>query len=247
MDLTAVIAARGGSTRVKDKNLRPFAGSSLLEVKIEQLKKVPEIERILVTSDSDRLLETAGKHGAAAKKRPAEYCDEKSLPFSEVVKFIASEQVETKYMIWTPCVCPLVSEGYISRGIRLYKKQLEGRMPGEGICTVTPFKEYLINEKGPVNYSIEHFVRSQDLPDWSYIINGFFIAQTMQMFGWGFIYGNNPYTVPIPKEDAIDIDDPIDFEIAEMLYINKQGGGYRLRRTIRPRCTMNIESGVQAA
>lgn len=246
MDLTAVIAVRGGSTRVKDKNIRPFAGSSLLEVKIEQLKKVHEIEKILVTSDSDKLLEIAEKHGVTAKKRPAEYCDEKSLPFNEVVKFIASKQVDTKYMIWTPCVCPLVTEKYISKGIRLYRKQLEGKMSGEGICTVTPFKEYLISEKGPVNYSVEHFVRSQDLPDWSYIINGFFIAQTMQMFDWGVIYGKNPYTVSIPKEDAIDIDDPIDFEIAEMLYISKTGG-YRLRRTIKPYCTTNVESEVQAA
>lgn len=224
MDLTAVIAVRGGSTRVKDKNLRSFAGSSLLEVKIEQLKKVDEIERIMVTSDSDKLLEIAEKHGVIAKKRPIEYCDEKSFPFNEVVKFITSKQVESKYMIWTPCVCPLVSEEYISKGIHLYKKQIEGKLPGEGICTTTPFKEYLLGEKGPVNYSIEHFVRSQDLPDWSYIINGFFIAQTIQMFNWGFIYGNSPYTVCIPKEDAIDIDDPIDFEIAEMLYTRKCRG-----------------------
>ena len=224
MELTAVIAVRGGSTRVKDKNARSFAGDSLLGIKIEQLKKVNDIQEIVVTSDSDRLLEIARLHGVVPKKRPLIYCDEKSVSFNEVVKYIASEQVNTQYMMWAPCVCPLVSDYYMKDGIEIYKKQIAGEIPGEGICTVTPFKEYLVGEEGPINYSVESFVRSQDLPDWHYIINGFFIAQTRQMYDWGFIYGKNPYRYSIPKADAMDIDDPIDFEIAEMLYLRKFGG-----------------------
>ena len=37
MDYTAVIAVRGGTARLKNKNIRPFADSNLLEVKIKQL------------------------------------------------------------------------------------------------------------------------------------------------------------------------------------------------------------------
>lgn len=218
MDLTAVIAVRGGSTRVKDKNLRPFAGDSLLGVKIEQLKNIKEVKTIVVTSDSDKLLKIAENHGVIPKLRPQKYCDEKSVPFNDVVKFISSEQVDTKYMLWAPCVCPLVSEKYIQDGIEVYKKQISGEVTGEGICTVTPFKEYLIDENGPINYTVEHFVKSQDLPNWYYIINGFFIAETRQMYDWGFIYSKNPLIYPIPKKDAIDIDDLTDFEIAEFLY-----------------------------
>ena len=36
MDITIVIPARAGSTRVKNKNFKPFADSSLLEIKIKQ-------------------------------------------------------------------------------------------------------------------------------------------------------------------------------------------------------------------
>lgn len=224
MDLTAVVAVRGGSTRVKNKNMRSFCGDTLLGIKIEQLKNVKEIRKIVVTSDSEELLHIAEVHGAIPKKRPLKYCDEKSTTFNEVVRYISAEQVSTEYMIWTPCVCPLVSEEYFEEGIKLYKKQLEGQISGEGICTVTPFKEYLINEKGPINYSVKNFVRSQDLPNWSYIINGFFIAKRKQMYDWGFIYGNKPYIYPIPKNDAIDIDDITDFEMAEFLYEKKMRG-----------------------
>lgn len=225
MDLTAVIAVRGGSTRVKDKNCRPFAEDSLLGVKIKQLQKVEEIKEIIVTSDSEKLLQIAKDNGAIPKKRPLKFCDEKTVPFNEVVRYIASEQVSTRYIMWTPCVCPLVSEEYMREGIEMYKKQIMGELNGQGICTVTPFKEYLLDETGPVNYKVEEFVRSQDLPDWNYIINGFFIAETNQMIDWGFIYGKNPFLFSIPKNDAIDIDDMTDFEIAEFMFQKRFRGG----------------------
>ena len=88
MSLTAVIPVRGGSTRIKDKNFRPFAGSSLLEVKIEQLKRINGINEILISSDSDVMLEIGRKHGVSTVKRPDEYCDEKSKTFNEVVECI---------------------------------------------------------------------------------------------------------------------------------------------------------------
>ena len=51
-DITAVIPVREGSTRLKNKNVAPFAGTNLLINKINQLKEVKEISRIVVSSDS---------------------------------------------------------------------------------------------------------------------------------------------------------------------------------------------------
>lgn len=54
--ITAVIPVRAGSRRLKNKNVAPFAGTNLLINKIEQLKKVDKINRIVVSSDSDMML-----------------------------------------------------------------------------------------------------------------------------------------------------------------------------------------------
>ncbi|MBQ8693486.1 MAG: hypothetical protein IJ520_10120, partial [Synergistaceae bacterium] len=40
MSIKALVAVRSGSTRVKNKNIRPFAGSNLLEIKLRQLKNL---------------------------------------------------------------------------------------------------------------------------------------------------------------------------------------------------------------
>ena len=218
MKISAVIPVRGGSTRVKNKNIRPFCNSSLLEIKIEELKKIETIDEIIVSSDSEEMLDAARQHGVTARKRPAEFCDEKSRTFNEVVRYIASEEVKSGIMMWVPCVCPLIREKRIREGLKLYADQQNGKIPGNGIVTATLIKEYIYSKNGPVNFSVEHHVKSQDLPDWHYIINGFFVAKAEEMRDWGFVYGPDPYLLSVSKTEAIDIDDMYDFEMAEFAY-----------------------------
>ena len=81
--VTAVIPIRAGSRRLKNKNIAPFAGTNLLLNKIEQLKKVKEIDRIVVTSDSDLMLQMAADAGVFTHKRAPEFCDESTKSFGE--------------------------------------------------------------------------------------------------------------------------------------------------------------------
>ena len=74
--ITAIIPVRAGSTRLKNKNVAPFAGTNLLINKIHQLQQVKEISKIVVSSDSDLMLEMAKSAGAMIHKRAPEYCDE---------------------------------------------------------------------------------------------------------------------------------------------------------------------------
>lgn len=218
MSITAVIPVRGGSTRIANKNMRPFAGSSLLEVKIEQLKRIKEIDSIIVSSDSQTMLDMAVAHGVIPKKRPDEYCDEKSKSFNEVVQYIASEEVETEDMIWIPCVCPLLSDKSLKNGIQLFSQIKDGSLDADSIVSARLLKEYVFDEKGPINFSVEHHVPSQRLPNWHTIQNGFFIAKRADMEKWRFVYGPKPYLVEISKLEAIDIDEMVEFEMAEFLY-----------------------------
>ena len=59
--LIAVVPVRAGSQRVKDKNIKPFANSNLLTLKLQTLKNVANIDRIIVNSDSDDMLDIALK------------------------------------------------------------------------------------------------------------------------------------------------------------------------------------------
>lgn len=61
MKITAVIPIRSGSQRVKDKNLRPFAGTTLMDIKINTLLKVPELTSIVVNTNSEEAIGIVNK------------------------------------------------------------------------------------------------------------------------------------------------------------------------------------------
>ena len=54
--LTAIVAVRAGSERVPNKNIKKFNGTTLLDIKLRQLKKINYIDEIIVSSDSKRML-----------------------------------------------------------------------------------------------------------------------------------------------------------------------------------------------
>ena len=58
MKIKALVAVRSGSQRVVNKNIRPFAGSTLLEVKLNQLKRIPNLDGIIVNSNDDQMIPT---------------------------------------------------------------------------------------------------------------------------------------------------------------------------------------------
>lgn len=59
--ITAVIPIRSGSQRVKDKKLRPFANTTLMENKINSLLQVPELDSIIVNTNSEKAIEIVKK------------------------------------------------------------------------------------------------------------------------------------------------------------------------------------------
>ena len=95
--ITAVIPVKKNSSRLPGKNILPFGDSTLLEHKISQLKKVQGISKIIVSSDSEEMLDKALSMGVEAIKRPLNLADE-SRPLSEFFDYI----------------CTLIKEGQVS-------------------------------------------------------------------------------------------------------------------------------------
>ena len=77
-DIVAFIPARAGSKRVKNKNIRLLGDQPLLAWTIQAAKDSDIFEKIIVSSDSDEILEIAATYGAAGIKRPEEYATDTS-------------------------------------------------------------------------------------------------------------------------------------------------------------------------
>jgi CMP-N-acetylneuraminic acid synthetase len=206
--ITAIIPVRAGSTRLKNKNISPFAGTNLLLNKIAQLKQVKEITRIVVSSDSDVMLEMARRAGADTHKRAPEYCDEKTKTFGEVVRHIA-ESVDGETILWATCTSPLVFPKDYRKAISEYYPALEQGY--DSLMSVESFKRYVWTEEGPLNYELglKH-VPSQQLPVMYFVTDGILMAPRTKMIEWSYFHGKHPYKFVVSKRSACDIDDGLD-------------------------------------
>lgn len=206
--ITAIIPVRAGSRRMKNKNIAPFNGTTLLEHKIEILKQVPEVTSIVVTSDSEYMLELAEKHGVSTHVRPIEFCDEKSKPFGETVKLVCSA-VEGDHILWAPCTSPLVYPALYSRAIECYIEALKDGY--DSLISVELFKHFMWNETGPLNYELgDKQVPSQQLPNLYVVTNGILLSPRHKAIEWKYTYGRNPYKFIVDKFATVDIDDELD-------------------------------------
>ena len=61
IEIVGIIPVKANSDRVKKKNLRKFANTSLFELKLNQLKKTKNFKRFVVSSEDKKILETAKK------------------------------------------------------------------------------------------------------------------------------------------------------------------------------------------
>lgn len=216
MKIKALIAVRSGSERVVNKNLRPFAGSNLLELKVKQLQTIRELDGIIVNSNDDRMLEIADKLGAETVKRDPHFATS-SVSMSDVYQNMA-ENFNADIVMYSNVTNPLVNtESYIN-GIKTFK-EISNKF--DSLNSAHLIKEFMFLDNQPINYDLLKQPRSQDLPN-IYALNfAFSILTKENMVKYKNVIGHSPYMYELTEAESIDIDTEFDFEIAEFLYKKK--------------------------
>lgn len=209
--ITAVIPVRKGSARCINKNIRNFGDTNLLKLKIETLKKVKSIDKILVSSNCDIMLGIAKDMGVDIHKRDEKYCTTEcsgSSVFTELAK-----NINTQILLYTHCVAPFTTINDYENGIKMFFDN-----PNGSLISAKLLKEFILYNNNAVNYDLKNAPPSQYLPDY-YIPNfGFVIVNRDDV-----ILNQNIIVKPIKKYDmdsivSIDIDYPYDFILSELLY-----------------------------
>lgn len=209
--LIAVVPVRAGSQRVKDKNIKPFANSNLLTLKLQTLKNVANIDRIIVNSDSDDMLDIALKNRVSTHKRE-DYYASSECNNSEYFQHIA-EVTDADYIMYAPVTAPLVSkETYFACIDKFMNSDINN------LVTVSDVKHHMWLDGKPLNYNPKNAPNSQDLPDVVSINYGICIISRDDMIENRNIVTENPYFYKLDEIESIDIDTEFDFMVAEHVY-----------------------------
>lgn len=215
MKIKALVAVRSGSVRVQNKNIKPFAGSTLLDLKLQQLKRIPNLDGVVVNSNSDEMLAIAEKYGCEAVKRD-EYYASNSVSMSDVYKNMA-ENFSGDIVAYINVTNPLLKDETIIKAIEMYKRFIETR-EFDSLNSAHLIKEFMFENNMPINYDLKHQPRSQDLPDIAALNFAISIISKEKMIECKNVVGYKPNIYVIDEVEATDIDNPIDFEFAEFVY-----------------------------
>ena len=210
MKLTAIIPVRAGSQRVKNKNIKPFANTTLLDIKIETLKKVQGIDDIIVSSDSQEMLKIAKEHDVNVHIRD-EYFASNEVNNSDFMQNL-STIVDEGHIIYSPCTSPLLSSETITEIVSKYKNNNL-----RNIVTVTTQKHHMWLNGKPLNYDPSNAPNSQDLPDIYSINYGCCILSKDDLYKHKNVVVEPTFHITNEIE-SIDIDTEFDFIIAEFVY-----------------------------
>tara|TARA_R100000005_G_scaffold94890_2_gene74309 strand:- start:1404 stop:2057 length:654 start_codon:yes stop_codon:yes gene_type:complete len=212
--ITAVVPVRKGSQRVPNKNTKSFAGSSLLEIKIESLKSLGDLlDDIVVSSDCADMLAIAKDLGVKTHVRDS-YFASSEVNNSQFFRNLA-ESISGDNLMYSPVTCPLISKETYSKCIDSFRRI------GKPVATVREIKHHMWQSGKPLNYSIENSPNSQDLPDIVYLTYGVCLISREDMIRNSNVVTLESTFIKLNELESIDIDTPLDFEVAEYLYKSK--------------------------
>jgi len=214
--LKALVAVRGGSLRVKNKNIRSFGGKNLLTIKLEQLLRIPQIEEICVSSDSPEMLKIAEELGVTPMKRDPKYASNE-CSINDVWEHLA-QSMECENVLYTNVTNPLVEDKTYIDCIEKYFSL----STYDSLNTASLVKEFLWMNGKSLNYDSDNQPRSQDLPDVFHPNFAINILKRETMEKNRSVLGKNFYPYLMGKIESIDIDDEEDFLVAQLLYIRRK-------------------------
>lgn len=219
MEISAIVIARSGSVRVKDKSLLPFGekGDTLITHKIKQLKACNLIDRVIFGSDSTTMLEQAKSVGAEVFKREDYFCDESKCSINEAIQDMC-KKISTDIVLWAHCTNPLVSAETYKKAINQY---LENSRVYDSLLSVFEIREHLWGvDKTPFNYNPyqEKHPLAKSLSPFYAQDGAIFIQPHLQMLSNKYFFGNKPMLFITPENELADINNEKDYAVAKFLY-----------------------------
>ena len=208
----AMVPVRAGSVRVSNKNIRPFADTNLLELKLELLKKLNGIGDIVVSTDCKTSANIAGKKNVKVQWRNKYYAGSK---VTNDQHWLHIAQTTPGDIVFFSQVCnPLLRISSMQKALDTF---LSSNV-NDSLNSVSSEKKFLWQNGMPLNYDLDLTPKSQDLPDIVSLNFAISIIEKKSMIERKNLVGYKPDFIELDKVESMDIDELNDFKIAEIMY-----------------------------
>jgi len=214
----ALIPARGGSKRLPGKNIRELCGEPLINWTIKSALNSKYIDEIIVSSDSDEILNIASSADIKTLNRPSHLAKDDSSTI-DVVLHSLQNLPKFDYVIVLQVTSPLRSSKNIDEAIELLDRKNADAVISVCATSHPPFWSNILDD----SQSMENFLpqniinkRSQDFEKYYRINGAIYICDTNIAKEHQTLFPKkNSFAYIMSRELSIDIDEEIDFLFCE--------------------------------
>jgi len=220
MKTLAVIPARAGSTRLKNKNIHPLCGKPLIRWMTEAVIEADRFDDVLISTDSDDIFKAVEDLPVQRHNRPEHHATTRATVLDAMIDLMQGREGYDAFAYFLP-TCPFISYSDIQKGVdRLADGQCDS------VVSMTEIPETiqlacLMSEDNvlPVFDNLEcgmtnsKFIKKYYKPSGAFYIGGWNYLLENKNFFTGKTKG-----VIITKERSVDINNINDIEYAEQLW-----------------------------
>ncbi|MCR4695261.1 MAG: acylneuraminate cytidylyltransferase family protein [Pseudobutyrivibrio sp.] len=223
--MIALIPARGGSKGVPGKNIKDLCGKPLIAYAIEAALRADGIDRVIVTTDDQAIADVAREYGAEVPFIRPDYLASDTSSAIDVylhaTEFVMNETGEKidKFMVLLPTV-PMRTEKHIEEALAQFERDEATTLISYTEAEVPASWYHTIDDQGRLHnagFGQGSNVSNRQANEKYYIPNGaIYILDYDLLKEKRTYYCDNTVAYVMKSEDSIDIDYPMDFEIARV-------------------------------
>lgn len=219
----AIIPARGGSKRLPQKNVLDLNGKPIISWTIEASLKSKYIDKTIVSTDSEFIMEISEKYGASVPfKRPANLSSDEAKSLDVIfhaVDFLKDINEEYKYVILLQPTSPFRTSVDIDNSIKMLNNKVKAVL---SVCETehSPlWANILPNDLSMTNFLRKEIIgkRSQELPNYYRLNGAIYLIETEYLNKMGGFIGEHTYAYVMNQDNSLDIDTKQDYLFAKFL------------------------------
>jgi len=221
----AVIPARGGSKRIPNKNIRNFFGKPIIAYSIEAAKQAGIFDKIIVSTDSERIAEVSREYGAEIPfMRPPELSDDFSGTDAVVLHalewMIHQTDCQVRYVCCIYATAPFVRPEFLLKGLEMLSKENASTVFSVTTFSYPILRALKVTKTGRMEMFWPEYrlSRSQDLPEAFHDAGQFYWADAKKFLEERSFLTRDALPFILPRYLVQDIDTPEDWERAEIMF-----------------------------
>ncbi len=221
MKIVAFVPLKLNNERLSNKNTKLFDnGKPLLSYILDTLTQVDSITASYVYCSQESVTQYLPEGIQFLQRSPS--LDLSTTKMNEIMHAFAKEIPADIYVL-THATAPFLNQESIQLGIQ--KVLTQGY---DSALSVVKMQDFFWKNGQPLNYNPESIPRTQDLEPIFVETTGLYIYKREVLLEKNTRIGSKPYLIEVSKIEATDINEPIDFEIANAIAIQP------LARTTKP-------------